>query len=192
MHQHRLALAQAAPVDEREVRGQVVHRDRGRLLARQRVGEGEGPSGREYGALARAAVRHRSRHPLPRLEARPAHHRAGDVDPERERRLGTQLVQPLAQQQVREGDTDRVHVDEHVVLAGHGLLDVPDDDVRWSGGRDDLGGAHARIMPRPRVGRGGRAATVTRPGERSAILYRGFVTGASAPSSTSGGALSPG
>ena len=120
-----------------------------RSLARSETVSGSANihAGRYDGPLARAAVRHAPGHPLPRLEAGPAHHRAGHVDPERERRLGTQLVQALAQQQVRERDADRVHVDQHVVLAGHGFVDLADHDVGRTGGRDDLGGAHVPIMP---------------------------------------------
>ena len=110
-------------------------------------GSGNTDAGGYDGPLARAAVRQDPGDPLPRLEARSAHHRAGHVDPEGEGRLGTELVEALAQQQVRERDPDRVDVDQHLVLAGHGFVDLADDDVGRTGGRDDLGGAHVRIMP---------------------------------------------
>ena len=100
------------------------------------------------GPLAGAAPRQHAGHPLPGLEAGAADHRAGYVDTEGERRLGPHLVLALAQQQVRERDPHGVHVDQHLVLAGHGFVDIADDDVGRTGGRDDLGGAHVPIMPR--------------------------------------------
>jgi hypothetical protein len=83
-------------------------------------------------------------------------HLAGEVDPEVEGRLGLHLVLPAAQQQVGEGDPDAVHLDQHVVGSGGGLGHVVDDDVERTGGRDDLGCAHAEEAS-ARARPGGRA-----------------------------------
>ena len=53
---------------------------------------------------------------------------AGEVGAERERGLGTQLVLPLAEQQVREGDADGMHLDQDVARPRDGLRDLPDLD----------------------------------------------------------------
>ena len=82
--------------------------------------------------------------PLPRLEARARHDHAGEVDPQREGRLGAQLVLTLAQQEVGEGDADAVHLDEHVIGSGDRVGHLRDRDVGGTGGGEDLDGAHVR------------------------------------------------
>ena len=67
---------------------------------------------------------------------------AGEVDAEGEGRLGLELVLPAAEQQVGEGDTGAVHLDQHVVRAGDRLGDLADLDVGGTGEGDDLGCAH--------------------------------------------------
>ena len=59
---------------------------------------------------------------------------------------GRSWYMPLAEQQVGEGDPEGVYVDQHVLLARHRLLDLPDLHVGGSGGGDDLGGAHGVII----------------------------------------------
>jgi hypothetical protein len=141
------------------VGSQVVQRQGGALLERQAVRQREHRHGRDGGPLARSPVRQHADDSLPQLEARPAQDRAGHIHPEGEGRLGLQLVLPLAQQQVRERDPHGVHVDQHVVLAGDRFVDLADHDVGGTGGRDDLGSAHASIMLRSVVEVRGAPAT---------------------------------
>ena len=136
MHEDGLARAQPAALDERELRGQVVHRQRRALVERQLVGQREEDIAGHHDPLGRAAVRHDAGDPLAAgLEpAGPLTHGAGEVDAERERRLRLELVLPLAQQQVGERDPDPVHLHEHVVGAGRRLLDVAhlESRDRWA------------------------------------------------------------
>ena len=93
VHDDRLALLQPAALDEREVGGQVVHRQRRALVVRDVVGEAEDRHRRRHHQLGGPAVRQHAGDPLTRgVALRPAHHGAGEVDAERERRLGAQLV----------------------------------------------------------------------------------------------------
>ena len=126
------------------------------LVERVRVRQGERPGRRYDGALPGPAVRKAAGHALPRLEPRSADHGAREVDAERERGLRLQLVLPLAQQQVGEGDADRVHVDQHVVRAGYRLVHLAHHHAGGACRGEDLDGAHAPIMPLD--GRGGRAS----------------------------------
>ncbi len=81
--------------------------------------------------------------------AGPDDHLARDVDAEGERRLRPELVEPLAEQQVGEGDADAVHPDQHVVGPRDRVVDVADLHARRAAGRGHLDRAHgARLLVR--------------------------------------------
>ena len=71
---------------------------------------------------------------------------AGEVDAEREGRLGLELVLPTAQQEVGERDADAVHLDQHVVGGRDGRVDLAHLDVGGTGERDDLDCAHGSTL----------------------------------------------
>ena len=70
MHQHGLALAEPAALGQRELGGEVVHRQRRALVERQRVGQREGEHRRDGDQLGRAAVRQHAGDPLARRRSR--------------------------------------------------------------------------------------------------------------------------
>ena len=96
------------------------------------------------GLLRGVAVRPRPRDPLARLEARAGDHGAGEVDAEREWRLRLDLVLTAGQQQIRERDADRVHVDQDVVRPGRRVGRLAHLEVLGTGEVDDLYGEHGR------------------------------------------------
>ena len=161
--QHRLAGPQPAALDQRELGGQVVHRQRRALVVRQGVGQRERE--RSAGTATRSAAPPCGSTPATRSPGGEAgasestRRRPGEVDAEGERRLRLELVLALAEQQVREGDADPVHLDQHVVRSGGRLRHLGDLDPAGTGGTDDLDGSHGGTLPI-------RGGSTTVPGRR--------------------------
>ncbi len=153
VHQHRLVRAQPGAGGERELGGQVVHRQRRAGLERHRVREREHAVRAERDDLRTTAVRQHAGDPVARREAgavrRGAHH-PGEVDAELEGRLGLELVLTPRQQQVGEAGTDGLHLHDDVAVAGRGLGDVDDLDAVGTVEAGDVECAHDATLARAR------------------------------------------
>ena len=110
-------VLQVPALGQRELGGEVVHRDRRALLEGERVGQREDAVRTEADDVGGAAVAQAGCDPVTLGEPgalRRGTYDAREVDPERERELGLELVLALAEQQVGEADPDRVDIDKHL------------------------------------------------------------------------------
>jgi hypothetical protein len=155
VHEHRLALPDGRARLERELGGQVVQRQRRRLLEADGVRQREDAVGGHRDQVRPAAVRKAAGDPVTDSEIRPLRHRghrAGQVHAELEGQLGLELVLTPAQQQVGPGDPDRAHLDEDLALPGGRLVDLHHLDSGRTIEPDDLHRTHGALLRRGEVG----------------------------------------
>ena len=122
------------------MRGLVVHDQRRSGLERRVVGQRERGEAGHDDALGEGAEGHRR-------DAAAVRGRARELQAERERRVGPDLVLPAAEQQVDEGHAAGADLDHDLVVAGDRLGHVGHADTVGADELADLQGAHAPSMP---------------------------------------------